>query len=167
MRRPEREIPDTPRVFPSRGNCCGTPFVGKGRWIDRVVVRSSNVPAANDLGGVAGHVDGEFMNVRLRQDDAAAVDLLLDRAVSARGNGNGAGGDGNGGHVTFAAGSHAGVSNDRLAAVERVLHVLDAMPQTEPSPDLLQRTLQRVDAGAASPMRQTAPTLIDASRPHA
>jgi hypothetical protein len=106
------------------------------------------------------------MNVRLRPEDAAAVDLLLDRAVSARGNGNG--GNGNGDHgVTFAT-SHAGVSNDRVAAVERVLHVLDAMPNNEPSPDLLQRTLQRVDAGSAGTMRgPTAPPLIDVTRPMA
>ena len=114
-----------------------------------------------------GHIDGEYMNVRLRQDDAAAVDLLLDRAVAAHGNGNGNGGNG-AGHVTFAAApatGHIGVSNDRVAAVERVLHVLDAMPQGEPSPDLLQRTLRRVEAGTASPMRPT-PTLVNV-QPHA
>jgi hypothetical protein len=101
------------------------------------------------------------MNVRLRQEDAAVVDLLLDRAVSAQGNGNG----GNG--MTYAAPGHAGTSNDRIAAAERVLHVLDAMPKMEPSPDLLQRTLQRIDAGAAGTMRPTAPTLIDVTRPMA
>jgi hypothetical protein len=101
------------------------------------------------------------MNVRLRQEDAAVVDLLLDRAVSAQGNGNG----GNG--MMYAAPGHAGTSNDRIAAAERVLHVLDAMPKMEPSPDLLQRTLQRIDAGAAGTMRPTAPTLIDVTRPMA
>ena len=118
------------------------------------------------MGGVAGHVDGEFMNVRLRQDDAAAVDLLLDRAVSARGNGNG--GSGNGQAAMFVATNHDGVATDRLAAVERVLHVLDAMPNSDPSPDLLQRTLQRVDAGSAAPMRgPTGPIVIDPARPMA
>ena len=106
------------------------------------------------------------MNVRLRQDDAAAVDLLLDRAVSARGNGNGGNGDGNG--AMFVSTNHAGVATDRLAAVERVLHVLDAMPNGDPSPDLLQRTLQRIDAGVSSPMRgQTGPIVVDPARPMA
>ena len=104
------------------------------------------------------------MNVRIRPEDAAAVDLLLDRAVSARGNGNGGG---NGDGLMFAATSHAGVSNDRVAAVERVLHVLDAMPNGEPSPDLIQRTLQRIEAGTPSTMRPTAPQLIDVTRPMA
>ena len=105
------------------------------------------------------------MNVRLRQDDAAAVDLLLDRAVSARGNGNGGG---NGDGAMFVSTNQAAVSTDRLAAVERVLHVLDAMPSTDPSPDLLQRTLQRVDAGSTGTMRgPTAQPLIDVTRPMA
>ena len=101
------------------------------------------------------------MNVRLSKEDAAAVDLLLDRAVAARGNGNG------GNTMTFSAGAGNGVAMDRIGAVERVLHVLDAMPKNEPSPDLLQRTLQRIEAGVPGDLRQTAPTLIDASRPMA
>ena len=106
------------------------------------------------------------MNVRLRQDDAAAVDLLLDRAVSARGNGNGGNGDGHA--AMFVSTTHDGVATDRLAAVERVLHVLDAMPNSDPSPDLLQRTLQRVDAGDSATMRgPTGPTLPDPARPMA
>jgi hypothetical protein len=104
------------------------------------------------------------MNVRLRQDDAAAVDLLLDRAVSARGNGNGGNGDG----AMFVSTNHAGVATDRIAAVERVLHVLDAMPNGDPSPDLLQRTLQRVEAGSPGTMRgPTGPILPDPARPMA
>jgi hypothetical protein len=56
------------------------------------------------------------------------------------------------------------VSNERIAAAERVLHLLDAMPDGEPPPDLLQRVLARVDS--AAPMQgQGAPTLIDMTRP--
>jgi hypothetical protein len=103
------------------------------------------------------------MNKKLREADARAVDLILDRAVAARGNG-----DGNGG--MFAAtmtASHVAVSNEHVAAVEKVLRLLDAMPATEPASDLVQRTLDRIAASNASPMRGQAPSLIDVGRPHA
>jgi hypothetical protein len=58
------------------------------------------------------------------------------------------------------------VSNERIAAAERVLHVLEAMPKSDPSDDLLQRTLARVESGAAAAVRgHGAPPLIDMSRP--
>jgi hypothetical protein len=102
--------------------------------------------------------------MKLREADARAVDLLLDRALTARGNG----GDGNGGMFAAAmATSHIDVSNERIAAVERVLHLLDAMPANEPASDLVQRTLDRVAASSAGPMRSQAPSLIDVGRPHA
>ena len=103
------------------------------------------------------------MSVRLRESDARAVDLLLDRAVtSAQDNGNG------GGQMAFAASNHAGVSNEQVAAVEKVLKLLDVMAADEPSQDLLQRTLQRIGADADAPMRGPSPVLLDpASRPHA
>jgi hypothetical protein len=103
------------------------------------------------------------MNVRLSPEDAAAVDLLLDRAATARVNG----GDANDG-MTFAsaaAAGHASVSNERIAAAERVLHVLDAMPKNEPSDNLLQRTLARVESGAAAAAMRGASPLIDMTRP--
>jgi hypothetical protein len=89
--------------------------------------------------------------------------MLLDRAPTARGNGS----DGNSGHgTTFTAASHAGVSNERIAAAERVLHVLDAMPTNDPSADLVQRTMARIESGAAASMGgQGAPPLIDMTRP--
>jgi hypothetical protein len=104
---------------------------------------------------------GETMSLRLRDADARAVDLLLDRAASsAQGNG------GNGHTASFAAASHAGVSNGQVAAVERVLNLLHAMPAPEPAADLLRRTLDRIDAQGHAPMRGAAtPTLIDLSRP--
>ena len=102
------------------------------------------------------------MNTKLREAHARAVDLILDRAVSA-GAGNGNGG-------MFAAAmttSHAAVSNEHVAAVEKVLHLLDAMPTTEPAPDLVQRTLDRIAGSSATPMRGQTPGLIDIGRPHA
>jgi hypothetical protein len=48
-----------------------------------------------------------------------------------------------------------------------VLHVLEAMPKSDPSDDLLQRTLERVESGAAAAAVRGhgAPPLIDMSRP--
>jgi len=104
------------------------------------------------------------MNMKLREADARAVDLILDRAVAAKANGNG----GNGGmFASTMTASHAGVSNERVAAAEKVLHLLDAMPMSEPAPDLAQRTLERIAASSASPMRSASPSLIDLGRPHA
>jgi hypothetical protein len=104
------------------------------------------------------------MNKKLREADARAVDLILDRAITAGGNGGGNGG-------MFAAGtmtaSHVSVSNEHVVAVEKVLHLLNAMPATEPASDLVQRTLDRIAASTASPMRGQAPSLIDVGRPHA
>jgi hypothetical protein len=103
------------------------------------------------------------MNKKLREADARAVDLILDRAVAARGNGGGNGG-------MFAAtmtATHIAVSNERVAAAEKMLHLLDAMPGSEPASDLVQRTLDRIAASTASPMRGQSPSLIDISRPHA
>jgi len=100
------------------------------------------------------------MNMKLREADARAVDLLLDRAASAQGNG------GSGGmFTTMLATSHAGVSNEQVSAVEKVLHLLDAMPVQDPAGDLLARTLSRIDNNTAAPLRGTSPALIDAGRP--
>jgi hypothetical protein len=71
--------------------------------------------------------------VTLRNADARAVDLLLDRAATAQGNGA----------MLFA--TEPGVSNEQIAAVEKVLNLLDVMPAAEPAPDLLRRTLDRID----------------------
>ena len=103
------------------------------------------------------------MNKKLREADARAVDLLLDRAVAAKGNGNGNGGM----FMASMTASHVAVSNGHVVAVENVLRLLDAMPATEPASDLVQRTLDRIAASTASPMRGQAPSLIDMGRPHA
>ena len=63
--------------------------------------------------------------------------------------------------------SHVAVSNERVAAAEKMLHLLNAMPATEPASDLVQRTLDRIAANTASPMRGQTPSLIDMGRPHA
>src|SRR5438270_5935394 len=82
---------------------------------------------------------------QLSHDDSRAVDLLLDRA-------------GNTERVeqATAAGS-LNVKNgkshmkSRLHAAERVLRMLDYLPTAEPSADLVQRTLRRIDEAAIAP----------------
>ena len=71
------------------------------------------------------------MNVTLKKADAVAVDLLLDRSRAAVANG-----------PRFAA---AAVAQDRLQSAEKVLGLLQLLPDVEPPQDLLSRTLRRVD----------------------
>ncbi len=66
---------------------------------------------------------------KLSVADAGAVDLILDHASAADGG------------VTKMA---ASVSQKRVVAVERLLHLLDALPATDPPSDLVERTLRRV-----------------------
>ena len=95
------------------------------------------------------------MSMTLRNSDARAVDLILDRAAMAAGTS---------GTMLFA--GDPGVSSEQVAAVERVLHLLDAMPAAEPPTDLVRRTLDRIEAGETSPaMHRPHREMIDASRP--
>ncbi len=79
------------------------------------------------------------------------MDLLLDRAAAAQG-------DGGTMMTTTFANQAAGVSNERVAAAERVLRLLDAMPLEEPSPDLVWRTLERI--GREAPRMSPADDLL-------
>lgn len=104
---------------------------------------------------------------RLTDEDARAVDLLLDaHATDGDGNGNGHG-DGDGGHA-FQAATSANFTQ-RLARVEELMGVLSQMPAPEPPTTLVARTVQAIEAG----VRMTAPTAAPAtaaargSRPHA
>jgi hypothetical protein len=103
------------------------------------------------------------MSLSLRNADAKALDLMLDRAPAAR---EGNGGDAQG--VIFAGGpaSHPGVSNERISAVEKILNVLHAMPAAEPASDLLKRTLARIGTSTATPIGTGTP-MLDADQPHA
>jgi len=118
---------------------------------------------ANGVGREQAISVGEsLMSLSLRNADARAVDLMLDRAPTAR---EGAGGNGQG--VLFASGpgSQAGVSNEHIKAVEKVLNVLHTMPAAEPAPDLLKRTLARIASSTSAPMQGAGQALIDANRP--
>ena len=83
-----------------------------------------------------------------------AVDLILDRAAAAQGNGNGG-----------STASVAAVSNERIAAAEKLLKLLDLVAPHDPAGDLVQRTLQHVEHATNTPMRDPGHLQIDHGRP--
>src|SRR5438067_2111843 len=101
------------------------------------------------------------MAKKLRHEDSRAVDLLLDRSLTATG------------HAT-AAGSLSvknGKNNfrNRLNAADRMLRVLNLMPASDPSPDLVQRTLQRIEQSPLVPSGaiRTSSSYANDARPQA
>lgn len=99
------------------------------------------------------------MTKRLTESDRRAVDLLLDRTAGA------ASGDenGNGGYV-----AHAPTATEPgIQAVQSVLNLLEMTPAGEPAPDLMKRTLARIDARGAMASGQAASAAIMTDRPHA
>ena len=108
--------------------------------------------------------------LNLRDEDRRAVDLLMDRTRRASGNdaaarvdGNGGNGNGHHGHV-FVSGD--GVSPDRLNRVDRLLRMLELLPQPEPPQDLVSRTLKRVDEPSAA-LEPRHPLAADVQQAHA
>jgi hypothetical protein len=78
------------------------------------------------------------MSAKLRSDDRAAVDLLLDRIPEAPDKGDG-------GALYAAASLSIRVRADRL---RKVLHLLDLHEAIEPRSDLVARTMERIDSTA-------------------
>lgn len=105
---------------------------------------------------------------RLRDEDRLAVDLLLDRAVASSA-GNGSGNGAGNGHSGFTPVNSA--ASAQVGRVEAVLRVLDMMPAEEPPPDLLARTVRRIDAESAqhdpSALRPPQPMMTGMQMPHA
>ena len=91
------------------------------------------------------------MNKQLRDDDAAALDLLLDRSRAA-------------GHGPRFAGPTPGQERVRLA--EKVLGLLQLLPDADPPHDLVDRTLRRVEQSAVVGEGVPLPP-IQVSQPHA
>jgi hypothetical protein len=83
------------------------------------------------------------MSLQLSQEDQRAVDLILDRVATAKGNGNGNGQDV---QLIYAASDPS--LGERASRVQRLLHLLDAMPAPEVPADLLGRTLELVERTA-------------------
>ena len=101
------------------------------------------------------------MDVTLSNEDALAIDLLLDRSSTATRAG------GNGGSAGFV---HAadGVSSERVHAAEKFLRLLSLMPAEEPADDLAVRTMSRVERfGPAAVQRPVLDPLSHSPRPHA
>jgi hypothetical protein len=75
------------------------------------------------------------MKLKMRDEDRRAIDLLLDRSAAAAGS-------------TPTNSVYATTDNairQRVAPIEKVLGLLDAMPAEEPSSSLLSRTLGHID----------------------
>lgn len=93
---------------------------------------------------------------KLSKEDAAAVDLLLDRSPTASGKSG----------AVYA--STHGASRERVRSAEKFLNLLQWVPAGDPPRDLLKKTLRRVDQAAAEPVSLVAPSLIASSaQPHA
>ena len=102
------------------------------------------------------------MNVTLRNEDALAVDLLLDRSSAA------SGGAGNGGSTRFVSAAD-GASPERIHAAEKVLGLLRLMPADEPAADLVARTMSRLETRfqPAGMDRPVIDPMIHSPHPHA
>lgn len=97
------------------------------------------------------------MTKRLGESDRRAVDLLLDRSSGA------AAGNGNAGYVTHA----QPASEPATQGVQKVLQLLDLMVADEPAPDLVSRTLGRIDGSRVTAPVHPAAAVALGERPHA
>src|SRR5687767_11991928 len=109
------------------------------------------------------------MLMRLSDEDGRAVDLLLDRPVT-EGDGNGNGGS----HYVATAAAAADIQvQGRITAASRVIQLLDNLDAPAPSPDLVQRTLRKIEEIAAAGEHMAVPagaTIADPAarqQPHA
>ena len=93
------------------------------------------------------------MNARLSQDDAAALDLLLDRSAASGQTGPV--------YVPSQAQDH-----QRVQSAQRVLGLLHFMPVIDPPLDLLSRTLSHVSSATNTQLR-TASLVPQSAQPHA
>jgi len=89
--------------------------------------------------GVTAHNSAPAAS-RLSEADGRAVDLLLDRDAN----------PGDGAVRPFAAVASLNLQR-RVAAAERVLGILRALPVPEPPADLTDRTLKRLEQAVAAP----------------
>ncbi len=102
------------------------------------------------------------MSKQLKDEDRRAVDLIMDTNPTAIQES---------GKPVFALASQ-GAFHDRLAGVEKILHVLEEMPAPDPSVNLLEKTMKFIDEsmhnqaighGAA---RESRPAILNASNAH-
>lgn len=111
---------------------------------------------ASGVGGVLGELT--MTNPSLSQEDALALDVLLDRgAVASQSRDNGP-------PITYAS---TAARPERVRAVERVLWLVGQMPGEEPASDLLSRTLHVIGEGQMDGPRPPAQMLGSGMYPHA
>jgi hypothetical protein len=93
------------------------------------------------------------MPKQLSPEDRRAVDLVLDGESMQRGP------------------MYAAVNNgvgERMNAAERLLQLLDYLPAEEPPPDLVRRTMQRIEEAESGGRRiSPRPVIAPGQRPHA
>lgn len=99
------------------------------------------------------------MNKRLGENDAQAVNLLLDHGNTATGSTDGS--------LVFAPVVGDSVTK-RIGAVETVLRLIAEMPAADPAPDLVKRTMERIRrTGAVGPRPfESARPIVDADGHH-
>ncbi len=105
------------------------------------------------------------MTKRLRDEDRRAVDMLLDRLPNTPLHGGSNGGNGKAAPVGFASTMGNGFQH-RLETIERLLGQLNHLPASDPSPDLLSRTLERIKRARPAPAA-IHPSAIAGQRPGA
>ena len=95
--------------------------------------------------------------MRLADQDRHAIDLILDHGAASVTDAGGA----------FVAPPTGDEMRQRVAGIDTILAVLGTMPAQEPSPDLVARTMRRIDQRAADPDADqiTVPSLFDGDRP--
>ena len=101
---------------------------------------------------------------KLNKEDAAAVDLLLDRSPAASGKAGATG-------AVYA--STHGANSERVRSVEKILSLLQWMPAGDPPRNLLKNTLRHIDQadigqtrGAGVPLAVPA-LMASSAQPHA
>jgi len=99
------------------------------------------------------------MAKKLSHEDSRAIDLLLDRSIQGIG-------------IAGSSNVKSGKMNikNSLRAADRMLRTLSQLPAAEPSADLVQRTLQRIDSTPAlnpAIMQETQRYTGVDNRPHA
>ena len=88
--------------------------------------------------GVDRRISGLCMNLTLREEDRRAVDLILDRSPKAAGTGSG--------QTVYATADPS--LGQRVSQAQRLLQLLEWLPQGEPPADLVGRTVQFVEQSA-------------------
>jgi hypothetical protein len=83
------------------------------------------------------------MSLQLSQEDQRAVDLLLDRVATVKGDGNGGGHD----QPVYVATDPS--LAERTSRVQKLLRLLDAMPAPDAPGDLVARTMDFVERSVA------------------